>query len=50
MWLTTVVGGEHHLTIPNRDSLWIGTLNAILRDVACHAGLTRDGLFAHLAF
>jgi hypothetical protein len=50
MRLTTVVGGKHHVTIPRHDSLRIGTLNAILRDVADHAGLTRDKLLARLAF
>jgi hypothetical protein len=50
MRLTTVVGGEHHVTIPSHDSLRIGTLNAILPDVAGHAGLTRDELLARLAY
>ncbi len=43
--LTTQRGGEHHLTIPAHDSLKIGTLNAILREVAAHAGMTRQWLF-----
>lgn len=42
--LTTQNNGEHHVTIPAHDPLKIGTLNAILRDVAGHAGLTRDEL------
>jgi hypothetical protein len=44
MRLTTVEGGEHHLTIPRHPSLRVGTLNAILKDVAEHLGLERDGL------
>ena len=34
--------GQHHITIPLHDPLRVGTLNAILKDVAEHAGLTRD--------
>ncbi|HEY9847426.1 MAG TPA: type II toxin-antitoxin system HicA family toxin, partial [Candidatus Caenarcaniphilales bacterium] len=34
--LTTEENGEHHLTIPAHDPIKIGTLNAILRDVASH--------------
>ncbi|HEY0081065.1 MAG TPA: type II toxin-antitoxin system HicA family toxin [Pyrinomonadaceae bacterium] len=40
--LTTMQGGEHHLTIPRHSPLRVGTLAAILDDVAAHAGLTRD--------
>jgi len=39
---------QHHLTIPNHDSLRIGTLAAILADVATHHGLSRDELIARL--
>jgi len=41
-------GGEHHITIPNHDSLKIGTLSHVLRDVGDHAGLTRDELLQKL--
>ncbi|MGC8780744.1 MAG: type II toxin-antitoxin system HicA family toxin [Anaerolineae bacterium] len=44
--LTTMRGGEHHVTIPNHDPLRIGTLNAVLRDVAEHLGVTRDQLLS----
>ena len=44
MRLTTHDGGEHHITIPAHRVLKIGTLSAILRDVADHAQLTRDEL------
>jgi len=42
--LTTQQGGEHHITIPAHDPLKVGTLSAILRDVASHAGLSRAEL------
>lgn len=44
MRLTTLQNGEHHLTIPNHSSLRIGTLSAILMEVAVHFNLTRDQL------
>lgn len=40
--LTTQQKGEHHLTIPDHISLRIGTLSAILSDVAEHFGLTKE--------
>ncbi|MEH1833889.1 MAG: type II toxin-antitoxin system HicA family toxin [Nostoc sp.] len=46
--LTTQQNGEHHITVPAHDPIKIGTLNAILRDVAAHAGLTRDELLVLL--
>lgn len=46
--LTTVGSGEHHVTVPRHDPLRVGTLNAILSDVASHAGLTRDELLGKL--
>ena len=46
--LTTHVGGEHHLTVPNHDALRAGTLNGVLKDVAEHAGLTRDDVVTQL--
>ncbi len=42
--LTTQRGGEHHVTIPAHDPLKVGTLNAILRDIAAHARMSRDDL------
>jgi len=38
--LTTQLNGEHHLTIPVHSSLRLGTLSAILSEVALH--LKRD--------
>ena len=46
--LTTQQNGEHHITVPAHDPIKIGTLNAILKDVAAHAGLTRNELLALL--
>ncbi len=46
--LTTQLNGEHHITVPAHDPLKVGTLNAILRDVADHFGLSRDDLLAQL--
>ena len=42
--LTTQDHGEHHLTIPNHSALRIGTLSAILSEVANHLELTREEL------
>ncbi len=42
--LTTTQPSEHHITIPSHDSLRVGTLAAVLRDVADFRGLSRDEL------
>ena len=39
---------EHHLTVPLHDPLRVGTLAAILADVATHHGITREALLAKL--
>ncbi|HLF98252.1 MAG TPA: type II toxin-antitoxin system HicA family toxin [Methylococcaceae bacterium] len=39
---------EHHLTIPNHESLRVGTLAAILQAVAARHGISRDELTARL--
>lgn len=44
MRLTTTQQGEHHVTIPRHRSLRVGTLSAILRDVAEHLGISRQHL------
>lgn len=46
--LTTQQGGEHHVTIPAHDPLRVGTLAAILADVAQHAALERAELLQKL--
>jgi len=42
--LTTQTKGEHHVTIPLHDTIRIGTLSGVLREVATHLGITRDEL------
>lgn len=46
--LTTHQGGEHHVTIPAHSPLRVGTLAAILADVAGHLQLERDELLRAL--
>lgn len=46
--VTTEQGGEHHVTIPRHSPLRIGTLAAILDDVAEHFGLNRNELIARI--
>jgi predicted RNA binding protein YcfA (HicA-like mRNA interferase family) len=46
--LTKREGGEHHITIPRHDPLRLGTLSAILGDVAARARLTREQLLERL--
>ena len=48
MRLTTTQQGEHHITIPRHESLRVGTLNAILRDVAEHLDIPRQTLLETL--
>lgn len=46
--LTCDQPGQHHLTVPNHDDLRIGTLAAILADVAAHHGLSREAMIEKL--
>jgi predicted RNA binding protein YcfA (HicA-like mRNA interferase family) len=46
--LTTLEGGEHHVTIPRHAALRVGTLAGILGDVAAHFGLAREALVERL--
>ena len=46
--LTSMQPREHHITIPAHDPLKVGTLAAILADVAAHHKLSRDELLARL--
>ena len=48
MRLTTSLKGEHHITIPNHRPLKIGTLNAILSDVAEHLKISRGEILEKL--
>ena len=42
--LSTMLNGEHHITIPNHSPLKVGTLSAILNDIATHHGLNKEEL------
>ncbi len=42
--LTTDENGEHHITIPHHNPLRVGTLSAILSDIADHLEITREQL------
>ena len=44
MRLTTMQEGEHHVTIPRHGSLRVGTLSAVLSDVAEHLGIPKPAL------
>ena len=46
--LTTEQNGQHHITVPNHDPLKIGTLSAILADVATHLNKTKEELMQEL--
>lgn len=46
--LSTEENGEHHITVPNHDPIKVGTLSAILREVADHFDLTREELLQKL--
>jgi predicted RNA binding protein YcfA (HicA-like mRNA interferase family) len=46
--LNTLQNGKHDVTVPRNDPLRVGTLSAILRDVAAHFGITRDELIDRL--
>ena len=46
--LTIDEPSQHHVTIPAHDPLKVGTLAAILGDVASHLGISRDELLQML--
>ncbi|MGQ0658188.1 MAG: type II toxin-antitoxin system HicA family toxin [Chromatiales bacterium] len=46
--LTCDTPDRHHITIPDHDTLRVGTLSAILADVTAHHGLGRDELVQKL--
>ncbi len=46
--LTTLMNGEHHVTIPDHNPLKIGTFNNILKDVAEHLGVDKKALIENL--
>ena len=46
--LTTMDGGQHHLTVPNHDPIKVGTFSGILNDVASHFQTNRDDIVRRL--
>ena len=46
--LATASPSEHHVTIPLHDPLRVGTLAAILADIAAHHEINRDELLNRL--
>ncbi len=46
--LTTLLNGEHHITIPNHDPIKIGTLSAILSDIAQHLNKPKEEIIKEL--
>lgn len=48
MRLTTSCRGEHHITIPRHNPMRVGTLSAILSEVAAHLETTREDLARRL--
>jgi len=46
--LTTLQHGEHHITIPQHSPLRVGTLAAILGNIAQHFEISRDDLASRL--
>ena len=41
--------GDHHVTIPLHSPMRVGTLNAILADVAAHLGMSKDDLIRRVS-
>jgi predicted RNA binding protein YcfA (HicA-like mRNA interferase family) len=46
--LTTEQNGQHNITIPNHSPIKIGTLSAILSDVANHFDTTKEAIILEL--
>jgi hypothetical protein len=40
--LITLLEGEHHVTVPNHNSIKIGTLFGIISDVAAHFNKSKE--------
>ena len=41
--------GDHHVTVPLHSPLRVGTLNAILGDIAGHLGMSKDELIQRVS-
>jgi predicted RNA binding protein YcfA (HicA-like mRNA interferase family) len=48
MIIRTIEPSEHSVTVPNHKPLKVGTLNAILNDVADHLGIDKKDLVRQL--
>ena len=46
--LTCDTPNQHHITIPNHDPIRVGTLSAILADVASHLKISKEDLIRKL--
>ena len=46
--LTLNIPQQHHITVPNHAPIKVGTLNAILNDVAKHHRMSRDELLRRI--
>jgi len=46
--LTTQKKGTHHITIPNHNPLKIGTLSAILKNIAEHFQISKEEFLSRL--
>ena len=42
--VTTNIHGEHHVTVPNHNPIRVGTLQAILKDLAEYHAMTIEDL------
>ena len=47
--VTTELGGQHHLTVPNHSPIKAGLLGAILKDVAAHHKTTTEDVIRKLS-
>jgi predicted RNA binding protein YcfA (HicA-like mRNA interferase family) len=46
--LTTDRNGQHHVTVPDHESIKVGTLAGIFKDVSEHLGIDRDELLREM--
>jgi hypothetical protein len=48
--LTTVLRGQHHVTIPNHAAVKVGTIRSILKAVAAHHEMELAEIVGRLGF
>lgn len=46
--ISTTLNGEHHVTIPNHNSIRLGTLSSIINDIAYHFHKTKEQIVDEL--